>query len=68
MEKYFRCNKCGQTIAKESSKPNICTSSSFMPVRRICCGSFTIEISKEEVIEQFKKWNYSEEDINNYFK
>ncbi len=67
-EKYYRCDKCGQMIAKESSKPGICTSSALMPARIICGGSFSKEISKEEVIEQFKKWNYTTEQIDNYFK
>ena len=67
MEKYYRCNKCGQVITKESSKLEICTSSVLMPARVICGGGFTVEISKEEVIDQFTKWNYTIEEIDNYF-
>lgn len=67
-ERYYRCNKCGASIARESSKPSICTSSALMPARRICGGSFTRELTKEEVVEQLKQWNYSDEEIKDFFK
>ena len=67
MKKYFKCNKCGQMIAKESSKPNVCTSSALLPARRICGGGFTVELSKDDVIEQLKKWNYTQERIDEFF-
>ncbi|NJL76041.1 MAG: hypothetical protein HC892_14505 [Saprospiraceae bacterium] len=67
MERYFKCNKCGQAIARESSKPNVCTSSAFLPVRGICGGGFTFELSKDEVVEQLKKWNYTQERIAEFF-
>jgi hypothetical protein len=66
MEKYYRCNKCGQFVAKESSKPSICTSSALMPARRICGGAFSIEISEKEIIEQLKNWGYSSEQIDEF--
>ena len=54
-------------IAKESSKPNVCTSSALLPARRICGGGFTVELSKDDVIEQLKKWNYTQERIDEFF-
>lgn len=67
MEKYFKCNKCGQMLAKESERPNVCTSSALMPARRICGGSFTVELSKEEVINKFKEWGYTQDRIGDFF-
>ena len=68
MEKYYKCNKCGQAIAKSTTKPGVCTSSGMMPVRQICGGGLTTELTKEEVIEQFKEWNYTDEQIEKFFE
>jgi hypothetical protein len=64
--KYYRCNKCGETIAKSGSKPLMCTSNKLLPVRQICGGIFSVEISLDDVIKQFKDWNYTDEQINDY--
>lgn len=66
MGKYYKCSKCGQSVTNESSKPSMCTSSALMPVRNICGGAFSIELTEEEIIEQLKEWNYSSEQINEF--
>lgn len=66
MEIYYKCDKCGQMITKESGKSKMCVSDALMPARRICGGSFTVEISKDDVITQFKMWGLSQERIDEF--
>lgn len=70
MERFYKCNKCGSNITKlkDGEKSPVCTSPALMPVRRVCGGSFTIELSEQEVIEQLVKWNVNDDEIKEFVR
>lgn len=58
MEKYYRCNKCGQYITKTNNTEGfgMCTGSVTYRTSGICGGSFSIEMTKTEYDTQLKEW------------
>lgn len=58
MEMFYMCPKCG-SITKESNKNEICSQIDLI-THSICGGTFDVELTKEEVIEELKRYNYSE--------
>lgn len=57
--KYFRCNKCGQSITKvenEKQMNSMCTSGTSYRVSGICGGGFSNEMTEEEYNAQLKEW------------
>ncbi len=65
-ERYFRCNKCGKTIAKvkEWDHAGMCTIGFIGRTSGICGGGFTIEISKEEYYNQLKEWDQTVNELS----
>lgn len=66
--KYFRCNKCGQTITKAeypSQVSGMCMANASYRVSGICGGSFTVEMTEEEYNAQIQEWenNRKEKDV-----
>jgi hypothetical protein len=66
MEMFYQCSKCG-AITKESNKNDLCPQQIDLLSDTLCGGTFNIELTKEEVIQELKRDNYSEESIIEFF-
>jgi transcription elongation factor Elf1 len=60
-ERYFKCDGCGKTITKMSSSLKVIGCG-------YCKGYFSIELTKDEIVEIIKEWGYSKREINDFFK
>lgn len=57
--KYYRCDKCGQYIAKvenEKQLGGMCTGFAGYRTSGICGGSFSVKMTEEEYNTQLKEW------------
>lgn len=64
-EKYYKCNKCGQSIVKgESAKDWPCGAFASYRVSGICGGSHSVEITEETYNSMIANWEKLRQEKN----